>query len=124
MRKKLVGRLAASMIVAGGIASAIMALPASARAERLESETDQVAAQLKTLRQLLVKKEFVGAAANIEGMASDSPQVLSVVPMQWVYEVVRSLKDTGRNKEYGQLLSVLASENYKPLETFGTKDYF
>lgn len=85
---------------------------------------DQAGAQVEMLRQLLVKKQFVEAAANIEGMASASPQVLSVVPMQWVYAVVRSLKDAGRTKEYGELLSVLAGDHYQPLETVSSKDYF
>src|SRR5690242_9112837 len=124
MRKKLVGRLIASLMAAGGIGLAITALPTIARAERTQSETDPVEAQVDTLQHLLGKKQFVEAAANMEEMASHSPQVLSIVPLQWVYMVVSSLKDAGRTKEYGELLSVLSSDSYKPLETFGSKEYF
>ena len=124
MGKKLVGYLSACMMFAGGIVCGTFTLPVPARAERAESETDQVGAQLEKLRQLLVNKQFVEAAANIEGIASNSPQTLNIMPTQWMYLVVRSLKDAGRSKEYGELLGVLASPDYQPIETFGSSDYF
>lgn len=124
MGKTLVGFLSACAMFAGGFAWTAIMLPAPAHAERTQDEKDQVGAQIESLRQQLVKNQYVAAAAIVERMASDSPQTLSVVPLQWVYIIVRSLKDAGHTKEHGELLSVLASPDYKPLEGFGSNDGF
>jgi tetratricopeptide (TPR) repeat protein len=67
----------------------------------------------------LEMKKLPAAVATIEAMSQGRGAVLNAMPVLWLYELDRQLKEAGLKSERKRFLKVLAADAFVPEETLG-----
>jgi len=69
-------------------------------------------------------KRYGEVATTLEAMTQGHGAALNEMPIDWVWQLLREMKDAGAAKERTQVLKLLASDAYAPAGTFGSNDGF
>jgi tetratricopeptide (TPR) repeat protein len=70
------------------------------------------------------EKRYADAASTLEAMALGQGAALNSIRPNWMWELLRGMKDAGMAEGRSRVLKLLASDAYAPLETYGSNDGF
>jgi hypothetical protein len=70
------------------------------------------------------EKRYADAASTLEAMTQGHGATLNAIRLDWIWELLRAMKDSGAAEARTRTLKLLASDAYAPAEAYGSNDGF